>query len=94
MVPPYDDRYLTRPAGLDSDLLVTLAESWNSGTSPWTVKQRGAYANDLGDNRALIAVSAASNRSKTEQDHTTCSRPPPGTAASTPPARCIDPQRC
>ncbi|WP_181140796.1 HNH endonuclease [Streptomyces sp. Ru62] len=32
---------------------------------------REAYANDLGDDRALIAVSAASNRSKADHDPTT-----------------------
>jgi hypothetical protein len=33
--------------------------------------ERNAYANDLGDERALIVVSAASNRSKVDQDPTT-----------------------
>ncbi|MET7434071.1 hypothetical protein ABZT16_34730 [Streptomyces flaveolus] len=36
-----------------------------------TAAEREAYANDLGDDRALIAVSAASNRSKADQDPTT-----------------------
>ncbi|MGW3460656.1 hypothetical protein ACWDE9_14145 [Streptomyces olivaceoviridis] len=35
------------------------------------MKEREAYANDLGDDRALIAVSAASNRSKADQDPST-----------------------
>ncbi|GGZ23962.1 hypothetical protein GCM10010300_79370 [Streptomyces olivaceoviridis] len=34
-------------------------------------KDREVYANDLGDERALIAVSAASNRSKADQDPST-----------------------
>ncbi|MFF9819856.1 hypothetical protein [Streptomyces sp. NPDC014006] len=36
------------------------------------------YANDLGDERALIAVSAASNRSKADQDPTTWLPPAAG----------------
>ncbi|WP_330285419.1 hypothetical protein [Streptomyces sp. NBC_00576] len=39
--------------------------------SAWTAKEREAYANDLDDPRALIAVSAASNRSKSDQDPAT-----------------------
>jgi hypothetical protein len=48
--------------------LVPLAESWDSGASQWTAKEREAYANDLGDDRSLIAVTAATNRSKADQD--------------------------
>ncbi|MEU3862228.1 HNH endonuclease family protein [Streptomyces sp. NPDC028722] len=51
--------------------MVPLAEAWDSGASAWTAKEREAYANDLGDDRALIAVSAASNRSKADQDPST-----------------------
>ncbi|MGW7244242.1 HNH endonuclease family protein [Streptomyces sp. NPDC054804] len=47
-----------------------LAEAWDSGASAWTAKEREAYANDLDDPRALIAVSAASNRSKADKDPT------------------------
>ncbi|MFG3361261.1 HNH endonuclease family protein [Streptomyces griseofuscus] len=68
---PYDDRYISGPSGLDIDHLVPLAEAWDSGASAWTAAVREAYANDLGDDRALIAVSAASNRSKADQDPTT-----------------------
>lgn len=59
---PYDDRHITGAPGVDIDHLVPLAEAWDSGAYAWTAKEREAYAYDLGDARALIAVSAASNR--------------------------------
>nr|WP_209445400.1 HNH endonuclease family protein [Streptomyces achromogenes] len=51
--------------------MVPLAEAWDSGALAWSSVEREAYANDLGDERALIAVSAASNRSKADQDPAT-----------------------
>ncbi|NYV73494.1 HNH endonuclease [Streptomyces sp. UH6] len=68
---PYDSRTLTSATQLDIDHLVPLAESWDSGARDWSAAERQAYANDLDDARALIAVSAASNRSKADQDPST-----------------------
>ncbi|MEU5200381.1 HNH endonuclease family protein [Streptomyces scabiei] len=75
---PYDDTYFTQARALDVDHLVPLAEAWDSGASAWTAAERQAYANDLDDARALIAVSAASNRSKADQDPTTWQPPATG----------------
>ncbi|MCX5000790.1 HNH endonuclease family protein [Streptomyces longwoodensis] len=74
----YDDRYIQGPTGLDIDHLVPLAEAWDSGASTWSAAEREAYANDLGDDRALTAVSAGSNRSKADQDPTTWMPPAEG----------------
>ncbi|WP_406358632.1 HNH endonuclease family protein [Streptomyces sp. NBC_00658] len=74
----YDDRYFTDARALDIDHLVPLAEAWDSGASGWTAKEREDYANDLGDARALIGVSAASNRSKADQDPATWLPPAEG----------------
>lgn len=64
----YDDQYIDGPSGLDVDQRVPLAKAWDSGASAWSVAERQAYANDLGDERSLIAVSAKSDRSKADQD--------------------------
>ena len=58
-------------SGFDVDHLVPLAEAWESGAHNWTADRREHYANDLGYEHSLIAVSASSNRSKGAQDPAT-----------------------
>ncbi|HEX7474251.1 MAG TPA: HNH endonuclease family protein, partial [Candidatus Limnocylindrales bacterium] len=53
---------------LDIDHVVPLAEAWDSGAYRWDAARRRAFANDLGVSWSLIAVSAASNRSKGDKD--------------------------
>lgn len=64
----YDGVTTTDPSTFDIDHVVALKEAWDSGAWSWTSAQREAFANDLTDPRALIAVSASSNRSKADRD--------------------------
>lgn len=66
-VSAYDGLRLTDPGDLDVDHMVPLAEAWGSGAGTWSPARREAYANDLHP-WSLIAVSASSNRSKSDQD--------------------------
>lgn len=65
---PYDNQTFTNARSLDIDHMVPLSEAWQSGAYRWDADTRERYANDLGYSRSLIAVSAASNRSKSDQD--------------------------
>lgn len=67
----YDQQTVTAPGGLDIDHMVPLAEAWDSGASGWTAARRQAYANDLGAEHSLVAVTAKTNRSKSDQDPAT-----------------------
>ena len=64
----YDGRTFTDPRKLDIDHVVPLAEAWDSGAYAWDAARRKAFANDLSVSWTLIAVSAASNRSKGDKD--------------------------
>lgn len=64
----YDAASTRDPSTLDIDHMVPLAEAWDSGARAWDDATRERFANDLGDGRALIAVTASANRSKSDQD--------------------------
>ncbi|MFI5987682.1 DUF1524 domain-containing protein [Streptomyces sp. NPDC051555] len=65
-VSPYDDKVLTAASQVDIDHIVPLANAWRSGADLWDTPKRKAFANDL-EGPQLLAVSAASNRSKGDQ---------------------------
>lgn len=64
----YDNVKVTDAGKLDVDHMVPLAEAWDSGASAWDAAKKEMYANDQTDSRHLIAVTGASNRSKSDQD--------------------------
>jgi hypothetical protein len=64
----YDDQTLTDPSDIQIDHFVPLAEAWRSGASSWTRDQRRSFANDLGHEESLRAVSGSSNGSKSDHD--------------------------
>jgi hypothetical protein len=66
----YDGYSTPDPDELEIDHMVPLAEAWVSGASSWTPEQRERYANDTDSHRpdALVAVTAAMNRSKSDRD--------------------------
>lgn len=64
----YDEAEVTDAKKLDIDHMVPLAEAWDSGAYEWTPERREAYANDLGAERSLVAVTAKMNRSKADRD--------------------------
>lgn len=62
----YDGKTLTASGQVDIDHMVPLAAGWRTGADLWDTAKRKAFANDLVHSQ-LIAVSAASNRSKGDQ---------------------------
>jgi hypothetical protein len=59
----YDGLVVTNPGALDIDHIVPLKNAWRSGARRWTRERRREFANDL-ESSQLIAVTAATNRSK------------------------------
>lgn len=64
----YDGSSTTEARGLDIDHFVPLNEAWISGADKWDAATRVQFGNDLGYGPSLLAVSASSNRSKSDQD--------------------------
>lgn len=67
-VSAYDGVRTANPSTFDVDHTVALAEAWGSGAWRWNEATRQRFANDLGYAGSLIAVSASSNRSKSDRD--------------------------
>jgi hypothetical protein len=64
----YDGYTTDDPTELEVDHVVALAEAWDSGADTWDPARREAFANDLDHPGALRAVTAATNRSKSDRD--------------------------
>ncbi len=67
-VSQYDGVTTTNPSTFDIDHFVPLKEAWDSGAWRWDSSTRERFANDQGYALSLIAVSASSNRSKSDRD--------------------------
>ncbi|MFJ4262283.1 S-layer homology domain-containing protein [Paenarthrobacter nicotinovorans] len=64
----YDGATWTNASDVDIDHMVPLAEAWGSGASTWTPEQRRDYANDLGFEASLEAVTDNVNQAKSDRD--------------------------
>ena len=64
----YDGVMVSDRGSVDIDHMVPLKEAWDSGAWKWDYATRERFANDVGDARALIAVTGSSNRSKSDND--------------------------
>jgi hypothetical protein len=61
----YDGLWWRDSSDVDID---HLAEAWDSGARGWSGRARLRFANDLGDDRALVAVTDNVNQSKGDRD--------------------------
>lgn len=64
----YDGLKTTDPSTFDIDHFVPLKEAWESGAAGWDSDTRKRFSNDLDYSISLIAVTASSNRSKSDRD--------------------------
>lgn len=64
----YDGVSTNNSSSFDIDHFIPLKEAWDSGAWRWDANTRQRFANDLGYAAALIAVTASSNRTKSDQD--------------------------
>ncbi len=64
----YDGATWTNPSDVDIDHFVPLSEGWKSGANSWAADRRRAFANDLGLDTALEAVTDNVNQSKGDRD--------------------------
>lgn len=64
----YDGYSTDDPGEFDVDHVVALGEAWRSGADTWDANRRRDFANDLDEPDALIAVTASTNRSKSDRD--------------------------
>ena len=64
----FDNVKTTNASSFDVDHMVPLKEAWESGAHAWDSTTRTSFANDLNYEHSLIAVSARSNRSKSDRD--------------------------
>lgn len=65
-IDPWSGEVDTQASALDVDHTVPLANAWRSGAYAWDAARREAFANDLTDPDALIAIPAGENRSKSD----------------------------
>ncbi len=64
----YDNLTLSDGRKIDVDHVVSLAEAHRSGAWRWDLEKKSRYANDLDSPWSLRAVSAVSNRFKSDKD--------------------------
>lgn len=86
-VSAYDGYSTDDPTELEIDHVVALSEAWRSGAAAWPEDRRLAFANDLDSPAALVAVTAATNRSKGDRDPASWQPPALRRGATSPPPR-------